>query len=186
MTAPAPVRLRSATLDDAKACLAIYAPYVRDTVISFEYEPPTVEEMRARISAVLPHKPWLIAETDSGIAGYAYANTFRARVAYQWTAEVALYVDSSHHARGIGRRLYTALIDRLRTQGYRTIVAGISLPNPQSVGFHEALGFRKTAHFPAVGYKFGAWHDTGFWVMDLGPGSAPAPPRSAADFEPRS
>lgn len=180
MTTSATVRLRSATPDDAAACLAIYAPYVRDTVISFEYEPPTVEEMHARISAVLPHKPWLIAESERGVAGYAYASTFRARVAYQWTAEVAVYVDAALHARGVGRRLYTALIDRLRSLGYRTLVAGISLPNPQSVGFHEALGFRKSAHFPAVGFKFGAWHDTGFWILDLGPGSAPNPPRSAS------
>lgn len=181
MPPPTGIRTRSATPDDAAACLAIYAPFVRDTVISFEYEPPTVEEMRARISAILPHKPWLIAEVDGRIAGYAYASAFRARAAYQWTAEAAVYVDSAQHRRGIGRGLYTALIDRLRTLGYRTLVAGITLPNPQSVGFHESLGFRRTARFPAAGFKFGAWHDTGFWVMDLGPGSAPSPPRSAAE-----
>lgn len=181
MTPAAPITIRTATPDDAAACLAIYAPYVRDTVISFEYEPPTADEFRARMRAVLPHKPWLVAEVDGRTAGYAYATTFRARVAYQWTAEVAVYVDPARHRRGVGRGLYSALIDRLRALGYRTLVAGISLPNPQSVGFHEALGFRRTAHFPAVGYKFGAWQDTGFWALDLGPGCAPAPPRPHAD-----
>lgn len=181
MPPPAPITIRTATPDDAAACLAIYAPYVRDTVVSFEYEPPTVDEFRARMGAVLPHKPWLVAEVDGRTAGYAYAATFRARVAYQWTAEVAVYVNHARHRRGVGRVLYSALIDRLRSLGYRTLVAGISLPNPQSVGFHEALGFRQTAHFPAVGYKFGAWQDTGFWVLDLGPGCAPAPPRPHLD-----
>jgi phosphinothricin acetyltransferase len=181
MTTPATLRLRSATPDDAAGCLSIYAPYVHDTAISFEYEPPTVDEMRARINAVLPHKPWLIAEIDGPVAGYAYASAFRARAAYQWTAEITVYIDPAHHSRGVGRTLCSALIARLRALGYRTLVAGITLPNPQSVGFHEALGFRQTAHFPAAGFKFGAWHDTGFWVMDLGTGSAPSPPRSAAE-----
>src|SRR5213593_2199180 len=129
--------IRLAGEADAEAVQAIYAPYVRDTAISFETEPPTVEEMGRRIRSVLEHAPWLVCERDGVVIGYAYAGRFHARAAYQWTVEVTVYVHRAHHRAGVGRALYTALLDALRLQGFRVAVGIIALPNPGSVELHE-------------------------------------------------
>jgi L-amino acid N-acyltransferase YncA len=170
--------IRVATEDDAAAVQAIYAPYVRDTAISFETDPPTVDEMRRRIAAVLEWAPWLVCERDGAVAGYAYAGRFHARAAYQWTVEVTVYVDRGRHRAGVGRALYEALLGALRLQGFRTAVGIIALPNPASVGLHERLGFRCDGMLPRLGYKHGRWHDVGWWRLELqAPGEPPAPPR---------
>ena len=168
--------IRHAHAGDVPAMLAIYAPLVRDTIISFEYEPPTVEEMAHRLHAIQRQYPWLVCERDGQVAGYAYASSFRSRAAYQWTAEVTVYVHADHQRRGMARTLYLALFERLRVQGYRMAVAVITLPNPGSVALHEDLGFEPVGVFQNAGFKHGQWRDTGWWQLDLGGDCAPAPP----------
>lgn len=168
--------IRLATLDDAAGCQAIYAPIVLDSTTSYEYDPPTVEEMRRRIEAVLPNYPWLVDERGGMIAGYAYGTSFRSRAGYRWTVEVSVYVHEAHRRAGVGRGLYMELLDRLRTQGYRTAVAGISLPNPESERFHKRLGFTKVGDFHNVGYKMGQWLDSGWWELSLQELPVPPPP----------
>jgi L-amino acid N-acyltransferase YncA len=159
--------------------LAIYGPIVRDTVISFEYEPPTITEMEARLLAIQGQYPWLVAERDGQLAGYAYGSSFRSRAAYQWTAEVTVYVHPDHHRHGVARALYEALFDRLRAQGHASAVAVITLPNAPSVALHERLGFAPVGVFRRAGFKLGQWYDIGCWQLELGEGSAPSPPRPA-------
>jgi phosphinothricin acetyltransferase len=159
---PAPtIRLASAT--DAAQIQAIYAPIVNGTIISFEFEPPTVDEMRQRVENTLAALPWLVCERDHTILGYAYAGQHRSRAAYQWSADVSAYVHADARRMGVGRALYTSLFAILRLQGFYNAYAGVTLPNPASVGLHEALGFTPVGVYRNVGYKFGAWHDVGWW-----------------------
>jgi L-amino acid N-acyltransferase YncA len=171
-------RIRLATADDADDVLAIYGPVVRDTAVSFELEPPSREEMSQRIRSTLERTPWLVAEEGRPVWGYAYAGPFRARPAYQWTTEAAVYVHPGHRGKGVGRALYTALLAALRSAGYRSVVGGITLPNAASVALHESLGFRPVGAFKAAGFKLGGWHDVGFWQIELRGDEPPAlPPR---------
>jgi len=159
--------LRLATEGDAGEIQAIYAPYVRDTCISFELEPPSVEEIRRRIGSVLARWPWLVCERDGRLVGYAYASEHRVRAAFRWAVDVAIYVRNGEHRAGIGRALYTALLASLRLQGFCHAYGAIYLPNPASVGLHEAVGFRPFALFPQVGFKQGGWRDVGWWHCAL-------------------
>lgn len=169
--------IRLATAQDAAQVLAIYAPIVRATVISFELDPPTVDEMGQRITGTLARLPWLVCEQRGEILGYAYANPQRAGAAYQWTVEVSVYVHIQHQRAGIGRAVYTALFQILALQGFCHAYAGIALPNPASVGVHAALGFQPVGVYRQSGYKLGAWHDVGWWYLALRPAtSAPQPP----------
>lgn len=174
-------RVRIARTADAAAVAAIYTPYVRDTVISFEYEPPGEAEIAARMAKVQTHLPWLVFEEGGRILGYAYASPHRERAAYRWSVDAGIYLDGQAHRRGIGRALYTVLIAALKAQGYHRAYGAITLPNTASVGLHEACGFRHIGTYREVGYKFGAWHDVGWWGLDLGSSSAPEPP---APFSP--
>jgi phosphinothricin acetyltransferase len=163
---------------DAAACAAIYAPFVTDTATSFEEVPPTPEAMARRMAAYAVRHPWLVDEADGRVTGYAYASAFSERPAYRWTAETTVYVDPAHHRRGVGRRLYAALLHRLRAQGVRTACAVITLPNPASVALHESMGFAPVGVFRRAGWKHGAWRDVGWWQLDLGgPDGAPPEPR---------
>lgn len=178
------VAVRLATEADAGAVAAIYAPYVRETAISFETEPPPAEEIAQRMRTNLAVAPWLVCESDGRVLGYAYAGKFHARAAYQWSAETTVYVDREHHRRRIGQALYTALLDGLRAQGFRTAVGVIALPNAPSVGLHERLGFRAAGVIGAVGFKHGRWHDVGWWVLPLADyAPSPAPPRPLRELE---
>ena len=175
--------IRLATEDDAEGMLDIYAPIVRDTVISFEEQPPSVEEFRSRIRSVLERMPWLVCIIGGDIAGYAYATPFRTRPGYRWTAELTVYVHPACHRRGVGRALYTVLLRCLAGQGYRTAVAVIALPNPASVGLHESMGFSRTGVLENIGFKHGKWIDDDVWQIDIHPGSsAPAEPVPLNDF----
>ena len=156
-------RLRIATPDDAHAIAAIYAPFVRDTAITFEWEPPTTEQLRGRIEQTLQQFPWLVASDDDRINGYAYATGYRSRAAYQWTAEVSVYVDPRAQRRGIASRLYDALFALLRLQGIRVVYGVIAVPNDASVALHEKAGFERIGVFPAAGFKHGKWHDV-LWM----------------------
>lgn len=168
-----------ATGADAEGVLAIYAPIVRETPISFEVEPPTMAEMRGRIERTLPAFPWLVSESEGGIAGYACASRHRERAAYQWSVDVSVYVATEARRRGVARRLYVPLLGILTDLGYYSAFAGIALPNAASVGFHEAMGFRPVGIYRRVGYKLGAWHDVGWWQRQLREYvGEPTPPRS--------
>lgn len=165
--------IRLANAADAAAIHQIYQPIVRDTHISFEHTVPAISEIAARIKKTLRQYPWLVCEVDGQLAGYAYASAFRARVAYQWTAETTVYIHSGFQRRGVSRALYSALLAVLGEQGYCSAVGVIALPNDGSVRAHESLGFRKIGVFKNVGYKAGDWRDTGWWQLELRP-----PPKS--------
>jgi L-amino acid N-acyltransferase YncA len=159
--------IRCANRDDAAGVLAIYAPIVNETAVSFELEPPTVDQMRERIESTLDLLPWLVAEQERQIVGYAYASRYRQRAAYQWSAEVSAYVRADARRSGVARALYRALLGILTDLSYRTAVAGIALPNDASVGFHESMGFTPVGVYRNVGYKLGTWHDVGWWQLAL-------------------
>lgn len=164
--------IRLAAESDAEQIHGIYAPIVEQTAISFELEPPTVGEMRARIAGTLPRFPWMVYVSDQKVLGYAYASPHRTRAAYQWAVDVAVYVDGRARRGRIGTALYTVLFEILRRQGFYSAHAGIALPNPASIGLHESLGFVPVGVYRAVGYKLGAWRDVGWWQSDLLPRSA--------------
>lgn len=161
--------IRIAEPDDAAAVLAIYAPYCESSTVSFETAAPTLEQMRQRIEQIVAQYPWLVCEIDGQLAGYVYASQHRLRAAFRWSVDVAVYVATSHHRRGIGRALYTSLFDILREQNYVKAFAGITLPNPYSVGLHEAVGFKPISVYPGAGYKLGRWLDMGWWQLALRP-----------------
>lgn len=165
---PAALHVRDASAEDAAACADIYAPYVTDTVVTFELEPPTAQEVATRIEAAQRRHLWLVGEVGGAVLGFAYAGTYRPRAAYQWSCETSLYLERGRAGAGRGRTLYAVLLERLGTLGYRTAVAGMTLPNPASVRMHEALGFEPVGTFRRVGHKHGAWRDVAWVQRDLG------------------
>lgn len=170
--------VRPARRGDAAGIAAIYAHYVRDSAVTFELDPPEAGEMAARMGALLPIYPYLVAEQDRSLLGYAYAGRLYERAAYRWTVEATVYVAQDQHRRGIGRLLYHKLLATLTAQGFQSVVGKITLPNPASVRLHEAFGFRQAGLFAQVGYKHGAWHDVGIFQLELGPRpEKPAEPR---------
>jgi phosphinothricin acetyltransferase len=168
-----PVTIRVATDDDAAAVAAVYAPYVEETGISFEYEVPSVSEMGDRIRAA---HLWLVAEQAGRMVGYAYAGAFAARAAYQWSCELSVYIEQGSHRLGVGRTLIGEIISRVRELGYVSAFAGIALPNAGSSGLFESFGFERVATYRNVGYKLGTWYDVGWWQLALNePGTPPSP-----------
>ncbi|MEZ5307325.1 MAG: arsinothricin resistance N-acetyltransferase ArsN1 family B [Pyrinomonadaceae bacterium] len=155
--------IREATPEDAKEIAEIYNHYVLNTHTTFETEPLSEEMMAARIITVKKRFPFLVAETDGVVVGYAYAVRFKLREAYEHSVEVSIYVRNDAKSRGIGSSLYSELFDLLEDTAVHAIIAGIALPNDSSVSFHERLGFEKVAHFREVGYKLGRWIDVGYW-----------------------
>ncbi|MCC6917685.1 MAG: N-acetyltransferase [Alphaproteobacteria bacterium] len=169
--------IRLALAEDAAAIQAIYAPNVEKTAISFETEVPSVAEMAARIGKTLPHWPWLVDEKDGAIRGYVYAGQHRTRAAYRWSVDTTAYVAEYAQGQGVGKRLYQVLFELLRAQGYTRAFAGITEPNAASQALHRSAGFVPVGVYGQVGYKLGAWHDVGWWQLDLGspPGIPPEP-----------
>lgn len=175
--------IRIATSDDGEGVLAIYAPIVRDTCISFELVPPTIAQMQERIASTLATLPWLVAEEEKEVVGYAYASRYRERAAYQWAVEVSAYVREDKRRGGVARLLYVAMLDILRKLSYRTALAGIALPNEASIAFHESVGFEPAGVYRNVGYKMGKWHDVGWWQLALGEYvNNPSPPYAMRDY----
>lgn len=155
--------VRQIVMGDAPAIQAIYAPYVNDTIVSFEEIAPNIAEVERRIAAILPHYPYLVAEVDGQVVGYAYASEHRTRAAYRTSVDVTVYVAPGAHRSGVARHLYSRLLPAAASLGYHAAFAGIALPNDASVGLHEAMGFEPVGIYREVGRKFGAWHDVGWW-----------------------
>lgn len=161
--------IRHATADDAAGCLEIYLPYADGTAVSFEDRAPSLHEMRQRIERISRTHAFLVAQDAGRIAGFAYAGEHRARAAYRWATEVSVYLGGEYQGRGIGRALYEPLFALVQQQGYRTLLAGIALPNPASVGLHRALGFAEVGTYRRIGWKAGAWRDVVWLSRQLGP-----------------
>ncbi len=153
---------------DAEACLQIYAPYVESRV-SFEDDVPSVEEFQRRLVAISRTHAFLVADDDGRIAGYSYATTHRSRAAYRWAGETSVYLHPDYHRRGLGRALYTPLLDLIAEQGYRLALAGITVPNAGSIGLHTALGFEEVGVFRRIGWTAGGWQDVVWLAKPLGP-----------------
>lgn len=166
--------IRKATFSDIPYLLEIYAPYVRNTAISFEYAEPTEEEFSRRLATIEEKYPFLVAEKEGNIIGYAYASEFKGREAFRWTVEVSVYIKQSARQCGIGRMLYSALEKDLRKRGFQSMCACIAYTDSSddpfltndSVVFHERLGFRQVAHFHRCGMKFSRWYDI-VWMEKL-------------------
>lgn len=159
------VEIREGTVEDGGDVAEIYNYYVTNTHHTFETEPVSGAMMATRIRSVSKRYPFLVADMDGSVAGYAYAVRFKLREAYEHSAEVSVYVRNDAHHRGIGTSLYLELFERLHDTHVHAIIAGIALPNDSSIRFHEKLGFEKVAHFREVGYKLGRWIDVGYWEM---------------------
>lgn len=160
--------IRTAMAGDAEAIARIYNHYVASTIITFEEQAVSIEEMAGRIleigSAALP---WLVAEQDGRIVGYAYASKWKGRCAYRFSAECTVYLDPDCVGMGYGTKLYERLFAALRERGMHAVIGGVALPNPASVALHEKLGMTKVAHFREVGFKFDKWIDVGYWEVTL-------------------
>lgn len=167
--------VRDAQVADAAACAAIYAPYVRDTAISFEATPPSPEEMAARIVAAQRNHAWVVLEELGRVTGYAYAGPLKERAAYRWSCEVSVYVEPHGSRGGRGRALYEALFDRLAARGHRMAYAAMTQPNEPSGALHRALGFDLVGTYRRAGWKHGAWHDV-TWVQRALTNADEAPP----------
>lgn len=164
------MHIREAIADDAKAIAAIYNPFIANTTITFEEAPVTDADMAQRIADVQGGGlPWLVVEQDHVVVGYAYATKWRVRHAYRYSVESSVYLAPEAAGKGVGTVLYTALLERLRDQGYHLAIGGIALPNAGSVALHEKLGFEKVAQFREVGFKFERWLDVGYWQKTLNP-----------------
>jgi phosphinothricin acetyltransferase len=171
--------IRAATTADAAAIAAIYRPYVEESRVSFEEAAPDAAEMASRMAS--PLHPWLVAEEEGKLLGYASSSPYHRRPAYRWTVETSIYLDREAHGRGIGRQLLSAMIERLIGQGYVTAIAAIALPNPVSIALHERLGFVPAGTYRGVGFKRDEWTDVSLWQRDLAPRRAvplePSPSR---------
>jgi phosphinothricin acetyltransferase len=169
---------------DAAACAEIYAPSVESTPISFEFVAPDAAEFASRITRFSATHQFLVAEEGGEVLGYAYACRWKERPAYDWSVETSVYVGAAHQAKGVGRALLQELIGRLRAQGYRVAVAGITLPNPASIALHERLGYERMGVMRAIGWKLDGWRDVGYWQLRLAPGDEGAPGAIAAPAGP--
>jgi len=162
------VALRIAEPTDASAIESIYRPYVETTAVTFETEPPESAAIADDIETRLGTYPYFVAESEGGnVLGYAYAGALRKRDAYRWTAELSVYLNEDRRRQGIGSALYAALLSTLDRQGFKSAYGVVTLPNPESVGFHESLGFDRVGRFPEAGYKLDAWHDVAWYERSL-------------------
>lgn len=157
--------IRNAASKDATSIAEIYNHYISDTVVTFETEIISSEDILNRISKVQSDElPWLIAEDASGkLIGYAYATKWRERFAYRFSVEVTVYLAPTFIGNGVGSQLYEALFSELKSRSIHSVIGGITLPNPASVALHEKFGLEKVAHFKEVGFKFEQWKDVGYW-----------------------
>ncbi|WP_407856169.1 N-acetyltransferase family protein (plasmid) [Enterococcus sp. 22-H-5-01] len=158
------ITIREATTADAQELVKIYAPYVKETTITFDYEVPSEKEFSQRILEIQEKYPYFVAEENGGILGYAYAHAYKDRAAYDWAVEVSVYVNQNKRGHGAGKRLYQALEQALDKQNVAILTACITGGNDGSIHFHEQLGYQQVARFPKIGYKFDQWHDV-LWLQ---------------------
>lgn len=170
------MNIRIATPRDAHQLLDIYAPYVEHTYITFEYEVPSAAEFESRLRHTLEKYPYLAADENGTILGYAYASAFKERAAYDWSAETSVYVREDCTGMGIGAALYNALEDFLRRQHVCNLCACIAYPHPASIAFHEHFGYSTVAHFHSSGFKNGKWYDMIWMEKELCPHRIPPLP----------
>ncbi|MDR1618759.1 MAG: GNAT family N-acetyltransferase [Treponema sp.] len=159
--------IRPVSAGDARDICGIYNYFVENTAVSFEEEPVPLPEMESRIRAISAAYPWFVREEGGAVLGYAYANRFRDRAAYRYTAELSIYVKSGHEGKGIGGGLFARLLEAMKESSVHALVSGITVPNERSVGLHEKFGFVNVALFSETGYKLGRWHDVGYWELVL-------------------
>ena len=159
--------IRLATSEDAASICDIYNHYVRETVVTFEEQPVAAEAMAKRIADIEVRLPWLVWEEGGRVLGYAYASPWKVRAAYRHSVEASIYLAPTATGRGIGSRLYRAIIQDVRGRGIHCLIGGAALPNEASVALHEKLGFEKVAQFRQVGFKFGRWIDVAYWELVL-------------------
>lgn len=160
--------IRLATAADAPAIASIYNHYVTETWVTFEEQPVSVTDMAERVADVADASlPWVIEEQAGAINGYACATKWKGRCAYRFSVETTIYLAPQSLGKGIGTRLYEALLGRLKDGGLHIAIGGVALPNVASVALHEKLGFHKVAHFNEVGFKFGRWIDVAYWQRSL-------------------
>lgn len=174
------MQIRRMLESDALAMLAIYRPYVQSSAISFEEQMPSPAEYAERVRKYVSAWGGVVAESDSRLVGFAYGSAHRERSAYRWSVETTVYIEQGRQRRGIGRKLYEALLPSLAGLGYCNAYAGVALPNEASVGLHQAVGFKSIGTFPRVGYKFGKWHDVAWFHLALREQPAVAERGSAA------
>ena len=168
--------IRLASVDDAEEILAIYAPYVLDTAITFEYDVPEIGEFRSRIETTLKNYPYLVAVEEGRIVGYAYAGAFRKRAAYQHSAEMSIYIDQRYRQHGIGMSLYLELEKQLVRQNVLSLYAGVTVSDRPddayvtdgSICFHERMGYTRIGEYHLCGYKFGQWYNVAWFEKSLG------------------
>ncbi|BAH87990.1 GNAT family N-acetyltransferase [Streptococcus mutans] len=153
------MKIRNACKEDAKQLIAIYAPYVEKTAITFEYQVPSLEEFEERIEKTKQKFPYLVAEEEGILQGYAYASAYYNRAAYDWTVELSIYIREKARGKHIGSQLYASLERNLQETGFVNLLVCIALPNNASLTFHKKHGYEQVAHFKKVGYKFDKWHD---------------------------
>lgn len=161
--------IRTATMADLDAILAIYAPYVEQTTFTFEYVVPSHEDFTHRMEQIMRVYPWLVLEEDGVVKGYAYGSPFNERAAYGWTADLSVYLDMNCRGRGYGRRLYECLMRLLQLQGVRNVYGIVTDPNPVSYQFHLDMGFQEKGHFEHIGFKHGKWLNVNFMAKDIAP-----------------
>jgi phosphinothricin acetyltransferase len=159
--------IRPVEIGDAQALVDIYNPFIRDTIITFEEEEIAAAEMAGRLAKVTATYPWLVWEEGGVVLGYAYGSTWRTRHAYRFATETTIYLGPEGRGKGLGSRLYEALMVELKRQGFHSALGCLALPNEPSVRLHEQLGFQKVGHMQEAGWKFGAWVDVGFWERML-------------------
>ena len=172
--------IRPAAGKDAEELVSIYAPYVLETAVTYEYEVPSVEEFCGRIENTMKNYPYFVAEEGGIILGYAYASSFHPRAAFRWSAEVTVYLRKEAHGRGIGRKLYEKLEEILKKQNVQTLIALIADPNPESVAFHEKLGYHVAGRLTDCAYKLGQWR--GMYYMEKFIGDREGEPRQFIPF----
>lgn len=182
---PCPPTLRLVREEDAPALLAIYAPYVNNTPVTFEVSVPSLSAFSSRIRGIAADYPYLVCDEGGRISGYAYAHRQFERAAYGWNAELTVYLEPAAAGHGRGRALYTALLALLRLQGVQNVYSLVTVPNPASEGLHEAFGFRRSAVFSDTGFKCGAWRNVAWFEKALGShASPPASLRSIKSLSP--
>jgi len=161
--------IREAVSSDAQSIAAIYNYYITNTVVTFEESEVTTDEMKSRLKETIEQDlPYLVAELNKQVVGFAYASKWKGRCAYRYSVETTVYLSPDSTGGGLGSLLYIELFSRLEKLGYKTAIGGISLPNPGSIALHEKFGMEKVAHFKEVGFKFEDWVDVGYWQGRLG------------------